>query len=614
MEEFEFTENAYFYKIAEDVDMDEIIDEVLSGAISGKYGNLYDKRRRLSTDIDGMVYSFLAYKRRMRPACFDKDAVVDDKWYEIKFAYLLIIEYNGYVALIKKNIPSVRKLKGAVEVIDYNVLCNVLVDEKTEYKKFGIDNLDISDYAMRSKVLEAENLESVFSTIGANNYFLGSLRLKNSEGTFSLAMNQSKINQFNKGKADFDAVSKWVKKIVDMLAACESGEISNYLSVFAMPVDYQKEYRAGNLIGRAVLISLYKLYNEDVDYIVRRWNEDGEDKTERVAVADLCSKFQNAFDLQDDGEGNYSAAVGDWGYLNVIISERGVSIHGDWMKDISIYWNGDNHEEEGEADGEAEQEKTNTLFDYIRDNGLYTVMFKSPILKYSNRKLFKDPRLTGNIDVFLDLFEDDARLAGMTDEKGTELSENDTQFAEDTLFGYIEDTYAEDGTIMVCDDLGTEWADHIRIGEDSVALFAAKHKDLCFSASAFQEVVGQAQKNLGQFFPQESQWNRKIEKWNDVYRLQGVETKINRVRTEGKSSRDAVDMWKRAERTLNFKKDVYLVIDFISKGKLEDCLTKLRNEENFAEKKEAIPILWLISSLYASCQELNIGLHITCRE
>lgn len=105
-----------------------------------------------------------------------------------------------------------------------------------------------------------------------------------------------------------------------------------------------------------------------------------------------------------------------------------------------------------------------------------------------------------------------------------------------------------------------------------------------------------------------------MEKWNDVYRLDGVETHIRRVRTEGKSSREAVDMWRKAEKGLNYRKNVYLVIDFISKKKLTECLPRLRHEGNvFREKKEAIQILWLLSSLYASCQELHIGLHITCR-
>ena len=604
MEEFEFNENAYFYRVNEGAEMGEIIHNVLSDAIDDKKeGALYDKIERQPVGIDGMLYSFLAYKRKMRPACFVKEAAVEDRWWERKFAYLLIVEYNGYVVVIKKNIPTIRRLKGGVRPVDYNVLCNVLVDDTTVYKKFGIDNLDMSDFAMRSKVLESENLESVFSTIGANNFFLDSLRLKNSEGTFSLAMNQSKINQYSSKKVCSDAVFEWVKKMVDLIAACDGGSISNYLSIFATPVDYGKEYRERNLEARYVLISLYKLYNEEVVDVIRYYTEDGEEKNDNISLDDLCGKFQYALELHDDGDDNYSVDIDDWGTIIIVVREKGISIQGNWMKRVNISMQvGDNTVEV-------------SLYDYIQDNGLYTIMFDKPILKYSNKSLFKDDRLTGNIDVFLNLFEDDEALTRTVEEKVSgHFDPEDTGFADNTLFGYIESHYQDEEKIMVCDDLGTEWADHIQIGRDSVSLFAAKHKNLCFSASAFQEVVGQAQKNLGVFFPQESQWDRKVEKWNDFYRLNGVETQIKRVRTEGKSSLDAVVMWKNAEKDLNFRKDVYLVIDFISKRKLTECLPRLRNEGDvFREKKEAIQILWLLSSLYASCQELHIGLHITCR-
>ena len=65
-------------------------------------------------------------------------------------------------------------------------------------------------------------------------------------------------------------------------------------------------------------------------------------------------------------------------------------------------------------------------------------------------------------------------------------------------------------------------------------------------------------------------------------------------------------------RSPNYHRDIYIVIDFISKSKLKDCLIKLQNEESFREKKEAIPILWLLSTFISACQNMNVGVHITC--
>ena len=75
-----------------------------------------------------------------------------------------------------------------------------------------------------------------------------------------------------------------------------------------------------------------------------------------------------------------------------------------------------------------------------------------------------------------------------------------------------------------------------------------------------------------------------------------------------------INLWKKAERNANFKRDLYIVIDFLSKSELEENLMKLRERTDFAKKNETIPMLWLISSLWSSCQELNVRLHVTCRK
>ena len=74
-----------------------------------------------------------------------------------------------------------------------------------------------------------------------------------------------------------------------------------------------------------------------------------------------------------------------------------------------------------------------------------------------------------------------SKRLGEKDYESNSLTAESTEFPRSSLFKYVENKYKKNKTIMVCDDLGTEWADYIRIGEDSVALFAAKHKELGFS-------------------------------------------------------------------------------------------------------------------------------------
>lgn len=605
MKKYEFSENALFFKLKEDRSItDELIDRVFTDALNvdREDGSYDDRRRKQFPKARNMKYSFLAFVRKVRPTCFKEEVEVEDRWWERKFAYLLIVEYKNYVAIVKSNIKSIRKLRSEVNPIDYNVLCRAFADSGTVYKRFGMNNLDISDFAMRRKVLEAENLKSVFSTIGANNYTLGSYRLKNKEGMYSVAIEQSKINLLN-DSAPFNDLMLWLKESIDKIKANEGKTVDNFLSVFATPVDYNKEYGDGNLQAKYVLVSLYRLYNEKwIKRIkIKKSSPDREPKEEKISTEEVCSIFEKAMELQDDGDGNYSCDICDGIKVQIIVRERGISFMCDWMKDVTLY---------GKSSSEAIQM---SLYEYIIDNGLYTIMFEEPRLKYSNRKLFRDNRLTGNIDLFLDLFKDYPELGTTNSEKG-KLKEANIMFPKRSLFRFVEDQFSKEGTIMVCDDLGTEWADHIRIGNSSVSLFAAKHKKPCFSASAFQEVVGQAQKNLGVFFPLETLWKSKQTKWGKTYNLNKVHTNIKRIRTKGKTSKDAIELWKQAEMNGNYQKDLYLVIDFLSLDELKTNLTKLKYDIDFEKKKEAIPILWILSSLWSSCQELNIKLHITCRE
>ena len=600
MRKFEFSENALFFKLKDGRSIsDDIIDHVFADALNvDKEDDLYDERRRKSfSKARNMKYSFLAFVRKLRPTCFKEGTKVEDKWWERRFAYLLIVEYKNYVSIVKSNIKSIRKIRSEVDPIDYNILCRIFTDNETKYKRFGINNLDISDYAMRSKVLEAENLKSVFSTIGANNYALGSYRLTNTVGSYSVGFSQSKINHLN-DNAPFNDLLLWMKWVIDEIMANEGKEIDNYLSVFATPVNYIKEYDSGNLQAKYILVSLYRLYDEKwINRIkIKNPSPDGRSKEEKTTKDKICSLFEKAMKLKDDGDGNYSCSIADSEEIQIIVRGRGISFMCEWMKNVTLY-------------GKVIQK---SLYDYVMENGLYTILFKDPKLKYSNRKLFKDNRLTGNIDIFLDLLEEFSELDSTISEKG-KLKDTNMMFPKRSLFRFVEDKFDKPETIMVCDDLGTEWADHIRIGRSSVALFAAKHKDLCFSATAFQEVVGQAQKNLGVFFPLETQWKSKKAKWGKTYNLNKIRTKIKRIRTKGKTSKEAVEFWQQAEMNGNYQKDLYLVIDFLSKKVLRENLTNLKNNIDFEEKKEAIPMLWLLSSLWSSCQELNIKLHITCR-
>lgn len=613
IDDFIFHETASFYKFKEELSnnkKDLLIKRLFKAIVDkGIEGEKYvDIRRNI---YENVAYSFLAYKRLVKPTCFNDDYQPDTKWLERKFAFLFIIEYENYVVVTKRNIPSIKILRESLDVIDYETIRSALVTDKAKFQRFGMTNTDVSDSAMRSKTVEADNLKDVFPAVGANTFKLNSYRMAlphfggEEDELVSVTMNLSKINQIgirNKWKSFID----WSKRVVDAIKVYRQGNNNSFLSIFAQPVNYFTEYSSGNLIPNAILLQMESLINDErIIGVSHKKNVDGVvDHTEVIDKSTLYAKYHAAFGITADEEGHYMAKSDDEVLALVDIAENGISLHSNEMENLWLIIKKDTET--------SDEEDEDTLLGYIERNGLYVIHFENPSLKYSGGVLYKDATLWGRLDEFLDVFEDDEDLCNTKTEKGN-FTEGQTSFDRDSLFSFCEQKYSEDGKIMVCDDLGTEWGDYILIGKNSVSYYAAKHKGLCFSASAFQEVVGQAQKNLGVFFPLDSMLDSKRYKWSMNYIQSGVHTSIPRVRTVGRTAEDAVSMWKKALNSANYRRDVFLVIDFISKKRLADCLQKLKGGENLPEKKEAIPILWLLSAFISACQNMNIGVHITCQ-
>lgn len=603
LDDFIFIENASFYKKKEitENDMDNIIkmlfNAILDKGIEDK--KYIDIKRR---PYDDTVYSILAYKRLTRPTCIDKSIQLDKKWLERKFAYLFIIEYEEYVVISKRNIPSVKTLRDQLEMVDYETLRSALIEDDVKFQRFGMSNTDISTSAMRSKMVEADNLKEVFPTIGANTFKLNSYRMELPQGNghagslISVTMDSSKINQIGAHAKWQDFIS-WVKKIINEIKSYNGNAKDSFLSVFAQPVNYLLEYESGNLVPNALLLQIFNLINDNtIVSITCKGEENGED--EEYNKTQLYEKYSKALDVRPNETGTYDICLDEEIIAIIDVTKDGIRIESDKLDKVIL---------------EVENEDKISLLRYILDNGFYIIHFEEPYLKYTNNELFKDAFLWDRLDEFMDVFEEDDKLKDVVSEKGKNFYKTQSSFQSDTLFHYCENKYADNGCIMVCDDLGTEWADHILIGKDSVKLFAAKHKNLSFSASAFQEVVGQAQKNLGVFFPLPSMWDQKRVKWSSNYNYSNIQTSIRRIRTEGATAEDAINLWKKAMNSANYRRDVYLVIDFISKQELNKQLQMIRNGENTAKKKEAIPILWMLSSFISSCQNMNIGVHITCQ-
>jgi len=582
-------ENAYFFHNKDGVRISRnMIERVFRETSSIKTGNYLLKivRKDIVIDTKTIVYSLCVFKYDSKPTFIEEGT---DGWIETKLAYLLIVEIDNYIVVSKKNISNIQDFLKQFSPLDYTILSTLFVDDNTSFEKFSLKNLNVSDKAIRGKSLEALDLKENFSTLGANNYMVNSLRVKNDEEKISLMLNSSRINKFGK-KTGVKLFVNWALSLVEKIKDFSIQE--TFLSIFAEPQDY--ESIKDSLTPISILFVFSRLYDDfENGQIAGSFIRNTRLHKERcINLIKYLANFERLLNIELTEEGAYRVKTPIVNDLELKLNNKSITLQSLKLKSILLR----------KDDG-----SDISFVDYINKHCAFIVNFDNIDLVYSNRKLFRDSKLLGNIDYFMKVFIPYEKISDITSEKGT-FSPTQTSFTSESLFNFVEGEFLTTSNFFVCDDLGREWADHIGVTEEKVMFYLSKYKDSTFSATSFQDIVGQAQKNLGNLTAQDYQLASKRDFWNGIY----PSSEIKRLR-KGDDVDDFINQFKAAIKNPYLKREMYLVINFISKSELQENLNKLKSGITFGQKNETIQILWFISSLVSSCKEVNVDPYICCK-
>lgn len=581
-------ENAYFYQNIDRVRVSRtMIEQVFKDTSSAKTGNYLLKitKKNILIAENSVVYSLCVFKYESKPTFIDEEV---KNWIESKLAYLLIVEVADYIIISRKNISNIQDFIKQFQPLDYTILSTLFVNENTSFEKFSLKNLNVSDKALREKSLEALDLRENFSSLGANNYMLNSLRVKNEEEKTSLMLNSSRINKFGQ-KSGIEQFCKWSFSLVNKIK--EHIEQETFLSIFAEPQDY--EGMRDSLSPISILFIFSKLYDDfENGRIVTSFIRNSRfGKEKRFDLIQYLESFERLLKVEkEDDLFKVRNTIAD--DLELKLNNKSITLQSPKLKNVIL---------------QKDDGYDISFIDYINKYCSFILNFENIALVYSNRKLFKDSKLLGNIDHFMKIFIPYEALVDITSEKGS-FATTQTLFTDDSIFNFVEAQFLNSSNFFVCDDLGREWADHIGITEDTVTFYLSKYKDSSFSATAFQDIIGQAQKNLGNLAPQDYQLMGKRDFWNGIY----PNSNIRRLR-KGDCIDNFIHQYQSTIKNPYLKRECYLVINFISKSELQNNLNQLREGLNFAQKNETIQILWFISSLVSSCKEVNVNAYICCK-
>ena len=588
--ELRLSTNAYFYKLKDGASFsNNDIDKILKTVTESKQKSYLINERRVK--FENVLVSCRVFKNKPETPVFLTST--NDSWKEIKIGYFVFIEYLDYVVIIKKYSLVPQFIQARVKQLGYENLLAIYAQDDTKFKKLSINNIYGSEYSMRNVSYESEDLQCNIPIISASHYCVRYVKGDNDGKPFSLTLNSSRINEYDSEQSISD-ICEWIKSSIQLLNDKNKSDHYTFLSVFATPENY-----SNNKLCPSSLLLFYNL----VLFINDECTEaDFFHKEKKVESPVIRSYIRKKFSLyinlrkEDKAESKIRYFVGKNGGIEIKVHKNEITLYNKTWQNIIIKGT-----PSGEYDG--------TLLDLINKWQQFSVSFEDSELIYTNRTLFRGTRLLKNIDYFLSYLYPYDSLKRTTCEKHSDAKPKDSKdWDADSIFKFLENTFKSQYDGFICDDYGHEWADYIGISNTKVSFFVAKHRLSKNSASDFQDVTGQALKNLGYLFPTKKQLEAKKKLWSEKY----AESQISRFNSQSISLDDAIAMWLSGMEKPNYVREMCLVVDFVSKDDFKKDLA-LCGDSDAVCKSTIYQRLWLLTAFIDTCKEAGVEPKICCK-
>ncbi|MCW3074264.1 MAG: hypothetical protein JWP69_1333 [Flaviaesturariibacter sp.] len=575
------TENAYFYLIHRPVSR-RLIDRLITEATDHKNGNFVYKNIREVQSERGKTFTttFVVFKYLSYPSFLTRGT---EK--EIKYGYLLLIEYGSYLIVSKRGTNDFSKLLDLyVSELPYETLAKFRVSADTLFKKLSVSSVEVSKNVVRRQQVEADDIKGIYSTVTSSSKVVNSVRLKNTDHETAIAVSTSRINQFGK-KAVFAGFCWWVAEICDAIDSYVPA--TNFIDNFAEPLPFATTITS--LTPVSMLFNLYQLADDISTGVVDKIIYNSRNGNSReLSIASLLELNDHCHAVNPTADPKVFRIENKTDKsLRLRINPKSIELQSSKLGRIDICY----------ATGEVQN-----LRSYISKEGLFLVAFNNSEIRYTAKALYRDSKLLGNIDYFLNFIHTEAFLATATSEKGS-ITPASAAFDPTCLFAMIESNLATDCDYLMCDDLGDEWADYIGFRKNNfIRFYHAKASDKIFSASAFHDLVAQALKNIGHF-----DFNKDLTAKQASITNPYSNCGINRLR-KGDTVANCMRYLKETYNSPNVEKEVVLVINFLSKARLTTELTNLKS--GAATARQTIQLLWQLSTLICACIEKGVKLKI----
>lgn len=519
---------------------------------------------------------------------FDEDDCPKDVK-EAKISYLLIVEIRDYVVIVKKNISHLTNFLNNLVPISATKIANVLVENNTDFQQIKLANMNTSKNAMRTKSYEANNLQISMPMFGTNQSIVTTIRFVNdSDGTCTVNIGTSRISKFG-SKKELTLLLEWMNFLVSKLE--NYVETENFLTRFAMPFSW-KEAGAG-LQPTSLLINIFDLQN----YISDKLDDKSiYRKVDKDSYIEFTDSFWRIFREGSESLELTRSTDTQFMYKSIGVAKLAYGLNITAKKPLdSLYY----------KDNVGRYLSIKSLINTLR---CFTVCFSDFSYVYASGKLYRNSEIEKDFDSILAVLEPVEAIRNVTSEKGDGYNEHSTEFTANSLFHVVEHDLYDTADILLCDDMGNEWADHIAISNDTISFIHSKCKDKAgLSASNFQDVIGQAIKNIGNMNPNTDSLRSKIDSMRSTWMNTGI-PKCRRGNVD-----DIEGKYLKLMSNPNKKREVCLAVNFLSKNSLATAFSNIKNHIPFQQKNSVVQLAWILNGFISTCKEADLNCKIYCK-
>lgn len=520
--------------------------------------------------------------------------------------FLLLVEQGETIALFKAGLDVTSAFKRTfLEPLGRSRVERAIARHDAVFEKLSLRNMTTSPFALRSKILEARDLQNAIATSSATRFIPQGYRVRREDGSYSATPSTGRIT-VRADRASCQEAVDWARQIFDLLddEACET---SPFIRTFARSIELSQlsaavrpTYFAVDTMGLAETI-----FEADDPVRLVRENETGWQQLSKGEVDAIILDLDRTYDIVIEGSKirlEYDGTdAGTLRFNKSRIALKRLSVPA--IETVFV-------ERTGYALGTDPDRLPLTR--YLDAHDLITVLFSDLALAYVNGSLFRDDAMVGGGAEFLRHLQPREELAAATDEKGA-FVDGQAEFDADSVFGIVAAGLVADD-ILICDDLGDEWADFIGVSTltspPMVSFYHAKHGAQSLSASAFHEAVGQGIKNLGSLSLSSERMATKYASWDDVYRKDGAVTAIRRYMRGG--TRNQIEQSIAATvGAPDIVRRVFIVTSSLSRTDVADGFARAASGQSV--RPNFVQLYWILMGFFSACAEVGAIGYVVCR-